>query len=276
MRISNEEIRNFQTMIFSWWQNNKRDLPWRYTHDPYKILVSECMLQQTQVSRVMAIYEIFLQTFPTIFDLSQASLAQVLIAWQGLGYNRRAKFLHQAAQKIVLDYQGEFPKDVSSLLSLPGVGTYTAHAILVFSFRKDVALLDTNIRKIIVYYFFKGKSTTDSILSNVAQQLVPKGKSWEWHQALMDFGSLVLPEVLKQNGIVIPVPKQSKFIGSRRYYRGKILNLLRIKSYSEHELLQTMHDTFHGDKQVILSCIVDLTNESLISKQTGDTYSLCQ
>ena len=274
MIVSPAKISAFRRVIFSWWKLNKRDLPWRHTHDPYKILVSECMLQQTQVGRVIQKYQHFIQQFPTIHILAQASLAEVIICWKGLGYNRRAKFLLQTAKILENNYKGIFPDDEKSLLALPGVGIYTARAILVFAFQKDVAMVDTNIRKIITTYFFAGKVVSEQHIMFIAQRLVPKGKSWEWHQALMDFGSGELPTVLKQKGIHIPVPKQSKFIGSRRYYRGKILEMLRKNTCSEKSIIHKMIHVYKGDRQIILSCLENLKNEGLIKQNAKKMYTL--
>lgn len=139
-------IEEFQTYIFSWWGKNKRDLPWRETRDPYRIHVSELMLQQTQVSRVLPKYAQFLSEFPTVVSLSRASLSDVLRLWKGLGYNRRAKFLHEAANTIITQYSGKYPDKEEQLLLLSGLGKYTARAICVFAYNKQLAFVDTNIR----------------------------------------------------------------------------------------------------------------------------------
>ena len=183
--------KKFQAYIFAWWKTHRRDLPWRHTHDPYKILVSEVMLQQTQVSRVLPKYREFIQAYPTVKDLARASNSDVLKIWKGMGYNRRALYLKKAAEI------GEFPKSEGELVKLPGLGTYTARAILVFAYRKNVAMVDTNIRQIITHFFFHDAPQKDKIIQNIADQLVPKGKSWEWHQALMDYGALALEKKSK-------------------------------------------------------------------------------
>ena len=192
MKIKTKQIKEFQLAIFSWWKLHKRDLPWRHTRDPYKILVSEVMLQQTQVSRVLPKYIEFIKQFPAVNELAQSSGAEVLRIWKGMGYNRRALYLQKAAQEIVHSYKGIFPKRESLLTKLPGVGTYTARAILVFAYKQDVAMVDTNIRQIITHFFFEDISQKPSVIQEVADKLVPPGKSWEWHQALMDYGALVM------------------------------------------------------------------------------------
>jgi A/G-specific adenine glycosylase len=217
-------IFKFQNMIFNWWATNKRDLPWRHTHDPYKILVSEIMLQQTNVSRVLPKYKEFLIKFPHIRALQKAPVSDVLREWKGMGYNRRALYLKKAAAS------GSIPETEKELMKLPGVGKYTARAILVFALKKDIAAVDTNIRQIITHFFFKDKPQKEKIIQEVADQLVPPGKSWEWHQALMDYGALEIPKlnikkIMKKPGI--------PFKQSNRYMRGKIMDILREGAITE-------------------------------------------
>jgi A/G-specific adenine glycosylase len=176
------------------------------------------MLQQTTVSRVLQKYKEFLIKFPDIGALQKATVADVLRAWSGMGYNRRALYLKKAASF------GKIPKTEKELLKLPGVGKYTARAILVFAFKKDIAAVDTNIRQIITHFFFDDKEQKEKIIQEAADQLVPVGKSWEWHQALMDYGAIELPKlnikkIMKKPGI--------PFKQSNRYVRGKIMNMLR-------------------------------------------------
>lgn len=209
----------FQDFIFSWWKDHRRDLPWRRTHDPYKILISEVMLQQTQVGRVLPKYAEFIEAFPNISTLANASPADVLRAWKGMGYNRRALYL----KKIT-----SIPKTEKELMKLPGIGRYTARAILVFAFKKDIALIDTNIRKIITHFFFHDTPQKESRIQEVADWLLPKGKSWEWHQALMDYGASHLWSNLNK--------KQKPFKNSNRYFRGRVIDMLRDKAMAEKEL----------------------------------------
>lgn len=216
------KVPRFRTRIFTWWKKNKRDLPWRRTNDPYHIMVSEVMLQQTQVSRVLPKYAEFLAAFPTLETLAQATPARILRVWRGMGYNRRALYLHKTAQSIVRDYRGVFPKTEKELVRLPGLGRYTARAILVFAFRQDIAMVDTNIRRIITHFFFNGVQQKESVIQQTADRLLPKGKSWEWHQALMDYGSLALPRTMNHQRRT-----NEAFMSSNRYYRGRIVDRLR-------------------------------------------------
>ncbi len=247
-KLQPERVREFRRKILSWYKKNKRDLPWRHPslklrngkgRDPYAILVSEVMLQQTQVSRVIEKYNEWIKAFPTIRKLAKASFRDILSRWSGLGYNRRALYLQQLAQDIVKNHHGKFPQNEKELQKLPGIGEYTARAILCFAFNEQVAVVDTNIRKVILTNFFSERARrveepstgsgkkgsgqarmTDKEIQEIANQLLPKGKAYEWNQALMDYAS----SELKQEKI--PIPKQSKFKDSDRYYRGEILRML--------------------------------------------------
>ena len=231
--MEKKEIRKFRNMIFTWWKMHRRDLPWRHTHDPYSILVSEVMLQQTQVLRVIPKYAEFIKRYPSVADLARASTADVLKLWKGMGYNRRALYLKKAAAL------GKIPGTEKELLKLPGVGKYTARAILVFAFNKDIAAVDTNIRQIITHFFFSDKPQKEKTIQDVADQLLPAGKSWEWHQALMDYGAIEMPKlnikkIMKKPGI--------PFKQSNRYVRGKIMNMVREGKIAEPPRLTRIID----------------------------------
>lgn len=248
--------KEFQSYIFSWWETHRRDLPWRHTHDPYKILLSEVMLQQTNVSRVIPTYKKFLKNFPNITALQKAATSDVLRLWKGMGYNRRALYLHKAAKIIVDQYHNQFPTSQQLLSKLPGVGTYTARAILVFAFGKNIAAVDTNIRQIITHFFFHDKQQKDKVIQNVADQLLPPGKSWEWHQALMDYGAIEMPKLkikkIKKSG-GIPFKK------TNRYYRGRIIDILRDGPVAERVLLKDFSAT----------TINGLMKDGLVSRSKG-------
>lgn len=224
MKIPQEQIIAFQEKILSWYQEHQRDLPWRKARDPYYIFISEVMSQQTQISRVVPKYKTWITTLPTITDLATAPVSQVLQLWSGLGYNRRALNLKKTAEIIVRDFGGKFPQKEAELLSLPGIGQYTSRAILCFAFDQQVAVVDTNVRKVIVTQLLNEESLDDpKTLQAIAEQLVPKGRAYEWNQALMDYAATVLKKEK------ITIQKQSKFIGSHRYYRGQILKILLAK-----------------------------------------------
>ena len=261
MKLSGKSIQRFQNFIFSWWAYHKRDLPWRHTRDPHKILVSEMMLQQTQVARVLPKYDEFLFFFPDVFALAAASRAKVLRVWKGMGYNRRALFLRRAAEQIVKDYHGEFPESEKELIKLPGVGTYTARALLVFAYGEDVALVDTNIRQIITHFFFKDKLQKESVIQDTANQLLPAGKSWEWHQALMDYGALALERVSQKKSI--------PFKNSNRFYRGRIMDLLREKNYQEPRLLVHLTEIYNKPQYFFKKILSGLARDGLLARNHG-------
>ncbi|MCS6936156.1 MAG: A/G-specific adenine glycosylase [Candidatus Bipolaricaulota bacterium] len=185
--------------LLSFYARHKRPLPWRQTKDPYRIWVSEIMLQQTQVQTVLPYYERFLERFPTLHALAHAPLDDVLKAWEGLGYYARARHLHQAAQLLLREHQGQIPPDKETLLRLPGVGRYTAGAILSIAFGQDEPALDANARRVLSRLFAvrqdPRKPSTEKLLEDLCRGLIPRGRAGEFNQALMDLGSTIcLPQ----------------------------------------------------------------------------------
>ena len=179
-------------------KHGRHDLPWRHTTDPYKIAVSEIMLQQTQVARAIEKYNLFIKQFPNIQLLAQAPLSEVLKLWSGLGYNRRAKFLHAMAKTIVTDYDGVFPRTQAALKSLPGIGDYTAGAIAAFAFNNEAFCIETNIRTVYIHHFFPDqKNISDAVLLPHIKNTLDTKHPREWYWALMDYGSF-----LKSQGIL--------------------------------------------------------------------------
>lgn len=273
--LSKEQKKHFQLMIFNWWKIHRRDLPWRHTHNTYNIFISEIMLQQTQVSRVIPKYIEFLKKFPTIEALAKAKTAHVLRIWKGMGYNRRALYIHQAAKQILQDYNGKFPRKESELVQLPGLGKYTARALLVFVYKKDIPLVDTNIRKILTHFFFNDTPQPERLIYQLAQQLIPIGKSWEWHQALMDYGALELPNSFQKNPLRIKTRKKGiPFTDSDRYYRGRIIDILRECTYAERNLLKTLQKNYKKKTRYFQSLLAVLLKEGLISRSSGGIISL--
>ncbi len=272
MKLSTKRIKFFQKSIFTWWTTHKRDLPWRHTRDPYRIMVSEVMLQQTQVLRVIAKYREFIKRYPRVSNLAQATTAEVLRIWKGMGYNRRALYLLRAAKTIVTDHQGKFPVSEEELIKLPGLGKYTARAILVFAYAQEVPLVDTNIRKIITHFFFKDQPQKESVIGEVARQLVPSGKSWEWHQALMDYGALAMPnakcQMLNKKKKIIP------FRDSNRFYRGRIIDRLREGEISEKKFLNELGKTYTKPVAFLLSTIASLVKDGLIERTSRGVLRL--
>ena len=213
-----------------------RTMPWREDTRPYYVLVSELMLQQTQVARVIPKFEAFIAAFPDEQTLASASLADVLAHWQGLGYNRRAKFLHEAAKKIVEN--GRFPETVEAMIKLPGVGKNTAGAIAAYSFNQPVVYVETNIRTVIMHHFFAENDTVDDkqiieILDSVLDKKHPR----EFYWALMDYGSWLKQNGVKNNAMSRHYKKQSPLQGSVRQVRGKIIEaLVVVRTLPEGEL----------------------------------------
>lgn len=269
VKLAKTMVVDLQNKIFSWWAENRRDLPWRKTNNPYHILVSEIMLQQTQVSRVIPKYVEFIEAFPTVHALAVASPAHVLRVWKGMGYNRRALYLQKAAKMIVEKYHNQFPVSEQLLSELPGVGTYTARAILVFAFKNNIAAVDTNVRRIITHFFFDDKPQKPSVIQKIADLLLPKGKSWEWHQALMDFGALALPRTMNDE----PKTKHAPFRQSNRFYRGRIIDRLRDRSYHEKILIREISATYGKQEDTISEIISGLVHDGLVSRN-GITVGL--
>ncbi|MGH2499308.1 MAG: A/G-specific adenine glycosylase, partial [Candidatus Limnocylindria bacterium] len=179
----------FRRALGRWYARHGRALPWRRTGDPYAVLLSEVMLQQTQVSRVALAYEGFLRRFPTLDALAAAPLGEVLRAWAGLGYNRRALNLHRAAVEVVARRGGRLPDDLDGLLSLPGIGPYTARAVLAFAFERDHGVLDTNAARVLARV--EGRRLRPKEAQARADELVPPGSAWAWNQAMLDLGATV-------------------------------------------------------------------------------------
>lgn len=221
--LSSEKIKQFQKKVLSFYKKNKRSLPWRDTTDPYKILLSEFMLQQTQVSRVVSYYERWTAKWPTIDQLASATLAEVLEQWMGLGYNNRAVNLHRTAKKIVAEFDGDVISAMKNYQELPGIGKYTSQAVQIFSTNDDLVTVDTNIRRILIREFDLPPMVPDKELWRVAERCLPAGKGREWHNALMDYGALYL--TAQKTGIKSKT-QQSRFEGSNRQIRAKILRCL--------------------------------------------------
>jgi A/G-specific adenine glycosylase len=212
-------VGRLQERLLGWYAAHRRELPWRATTDPWAILVSEIMLQQTQVSRVVARYPGFLERFPTPASLAAAPLADVLGAWLGLGYNTRAVRLKRCAEAA----PGGLPSDLEGLLALPGVGPYTARAVLIFATNADLAAVDANVRRVLTHELDLPHDLAPAALQATADTMLPHGRSRDWHNALMDYGSAVLTS--QATGIA-PLTRQTPFAGSHRQRRARLLRLL--------------------------------------------------
>jgi len=216
-----------QRRLLDWYGENRRDLPWRRTTDPYAILVSEIMLQQTQVPRVAPRFLEWLEAWPTLESLAGAPLTDVLRRWQGLGYNNRARRLQECAAAAVATAPdgraAELPRTLDGLRALPGIGPYTARAVLVFAHNDDLAAVDANVRRVLTHELGLPGDLSDAELQQVADAVLPRGRSRDWHNALMDYGSLVL--TARFTGIA-PRTRQTTFEGSRRQKRARLLRQL--------------------------------------------------
>ncbi len=238
--ISPEVIAQFRTIILAFYERNGRDLPWRHTTDPYHILISEIMLQQTQVDRVVKKYPEFVAAFPTCSDLAKAPLPEILAVWQGMGYNRRAIALSECAKMIVEDYHGQLPRDIDVLTSFPGIGKATARSIAAFAFDEPVIFIETNIRRVFIHFFFADKQEIpDRDILPLVKQTLDTRKPRIWYSALMDYGTMLKTAVTNPNRRSAHYTRQSKFEGSDRQIRGIIIKtLLDTPELEENELVR--------------------------------------
>jgi A/G-specific adenine glycosylase len=268
------EHQHFYEKLWEYYDaHGRHDLPWRQPEhdgafDPYKIMVSEIMLQQTQVSRVVPKYHSFLQKFPKTTDLAAAKLGDVLRQWQGLGYNRRAKFLWQAAQKIISEHGGNFPETVEELVKLPGIGKNTAGAIAAYAYNKPAIFIETNIRTVYIHHFFAGKKGVDDkeIISLLHKTIDTKNpRTFYW--ALMDYGTYLKQTQGNLSKLSNGYVKQSKFHGSNRQIRGAVIRQLSRSSGTYDSLQNAIQD------ERLDTVLAELVAEGLITKN-GRDYSL--
>lgn len=258
----NKQEKKFIETVWGYYKlNGRHDLPWRRTKNAYRILVSEIMLQQTQVERVIPKYKSFLKKFPSITLLASAPLGDVLREWQGLGYNRRAKMLHECAKIIVRDYSGIFPKTHSALMKLPGVGHYTAGAVMAFAHNEAVPIIETNIRTVFIHHFFKARDgVTDTEFFRLIERTLDMKNPREWYYALMDYGAHLKKTIGNQNTRSRHYTKQSVFKGSDRQIRGAI-----IRTLAEGEMTRKdFHQKFSFDIQRIDEQLERLREEGMV------------
>lgn len=232
---------NFNTIVWDYYRKHKRKLAWREMITPYNIFISEVMLQQTQVSRVEKKFLEFIKKFPDFKTLTQASIKELLQTWQGMGYNRRALYLKDAAQIIIDAYRGKIPQDPAILDTLPGIGSATAKSIIVFFWNKPLVFIETNIRRVFIHHFFPDKTVVnDKEILPLVEKFLDRKNPREWYYALMDYGSN-LPKIVKNpNRKSKHYQKQSQFNGSDRQIRGKVIKLLLNKTFTIGELSRFM------------------------------------
>ncbi len=258
--MSSSRILKFRRTVWGYYKKHGRnELPWRKTRDPYRILVSEMMLQQTQVSRVIEKYQEFLKKFPTLRALAKASLADVLKVWSGLGYNRRGKYLHDTAKLLVS--AGNFKYAVAHL-KFPGVGKYTKAAVQVFAFNEPEVLIETNVRTAVIHHFLsKRRNVEDSEIEKIAAAAAEGQDPRMWHSALFDYGTYLKQSGVRLNSQSARYTKQSKFEGSLRQVRGAILREL-------HKAPSALK-TSPFERKRIVDALTALVRDGLIVKIKG-------
>jgi A/G-specific adenine glycosylase len=284
--------KNFQTIVTAFYcQSSRSYLPWRppalktdndNSLNTYHVLVSEIMLQQTQVDRVIPKFNAWMKQFPTVETLSRAPFTKVLLAWQGLGYNRRALSLHKLAQIVTKDYQGVIPKDRERLKKLPGIGDYTSGAIIAFAWNEPVVFIETNIRSVFIHHFFQGNGEIhDSELLPLIEKTLPTTSSGmpdidpksmyrDWYYALMDYGSHLKRIHGNPNKKSKHYTKQSKFEGSNRQIRARILKYVLEHTNVTHT---NIVDNIVSEKWDVSNNLEALIHEGFIQKKKG-TYKI--
>lgn len=268
--ISPALIRSFQKKVYDYCRINGRDLPWRKTIDPYHIVVSEIMLQQTQVDRVSRKYPQFINAFPDFASLDRAPLQKILTVWHGMGYNRRALFLKKTAHTVIKDYNGRFPEELSAIERLPGIGKHTAASICAFAFNKPVIFIETNIRTVFIHEFFKDKKKVDDAqLYTIVEQALDRTNPCRWYNALMDYGVMLKKQYNNPGRRSAHYYKQSPFEGSNRQVRGAIIGLLTRQPLTRAEIRRKI-DT---DDQIVAKNLTRLTQEGFI-KEKKEQFSI--
>ena len=264
-------IVEFQQMVLSYYFKNGRNMPWRETTDPYHILVSEIMLQQTQVERVLKKFPEFISIFPDFGALAAAPLADILAVWQGMGYNRRAIALQKCAILVMKDYQGHLPDNVETLETFPGIGRATAGSIAAFAFNMPVVFIETNIRRVFIHFFFPGSATVgDAEILPLVEQTVYRKNPRIWYWALMDLGTYLKNTVSNPNRRSSHYSRQSSFHGSDRKIRGRVLKILLEEHFMENRDFVVR---LGEDPVRIKRILVTLESEGFIQR-TGPGYQL--
>ena len=277
-------IPEFRKSVWKYYRaHGRHDLAWRKTSDPYRIMVSEMMLQQTQVPRVIEKYKEFLKTFPNVRALAKAPLSDVLRVWSGLGYNRRGKYLHDAAKAIVAAHKGKVPNGKEELLALPGMGPYTSSAVRVFAYNLPDILIETNVRGVFIHHFKelckpglhnKDMKISDEQIIPLAHEAAAGQDPRQWHWALMDYGvrikKLYKNPARKSKHYV----RQSKFEGSLRQVRGEILRHLHAGTKAEKGLYSLIRANRRIDSSKIVGALAGLARDGMIEKK-GESWRIC-
>jgi A/G-specific adenine glycosylase len=282
-----------QTLLLAWFETSRRDLPWRRSRDPWAVLVSELMLQQTQVARVEPKYVAFLERFPDVGSCAAADLAEVVTLWAGLGYNRRARNLHQCAWVVVARHGGIFPDELDALLALPGVGPYTARAVLAFAFERDVGVIDANAARVLARWHARPLKRREA--QELADAAVPPKQGWSWNQAMLDLGATVCtarnpscgscavaatcgwardgrPEPDPSVGTFGVSGRQSRFADSDRQGRGRLVDALRSGPVTGADLAAAMG--WPADPQRAERVAVTLVADGLVRCSASGVWHL--
>lgn len=262
----------FKKEVWAHYWAHTRAMPWRTNHSPYFVVVSELMLQQTQVPRVLVLFPKFIKKFPSFAVLARAPRARVLRAWQGLGYNRRALYLHEIARKIAREYGGVLPRDTEALKIFPGIGHNTAGSICAFAFNMPVVFVETNIRTVFLHHFFKNKNVvSDADILRLVKKTLDVKNPREWYWALMDYGAYIKRTYGNPNARSKHYVKQSKFEGSNRQLRGKILKILLAhpRGITQKKLILELG----ADRQKLQKPLSQLLREDMIIYKKG-RYSI--
>lgn len=261
----------FRAMVYTYHRAHPRPMPWRETDDPYRILVSEIMLQQTQVERVMLKYAEFIHAFPTVQTLADALLSDVLHVWQGLGYNRRALYLKRCSEMIATQYSGCFPHTPVELQTLPGIGPYTARAVAAFAYGIAEPLIETNIRSLFIHFFFHGcEKVSDSRIMPLIAATLDRDNPREWYYGLMDYGAMLKQAHTNPGRRSSHHTQQSRFEGSNRQMRSRLLREIMVQpGITRDELIKIVaagHETVEQNLDA-------LQQEGFLLKQ-GDCFRI--
>jgi len=264
-----QKIADFQKVIWSYYREQGRSFDWRHVKDPYKVVVSEVMLQQTQTARVAIKFVEFIRFFPDFNSLALASLKDVLFAWQGLGYNRRGKFLHEIAKKVVNEYNGILPDCPKMLVTFPGIGPNTAGSIVAFAYNKPTIFIETNIRSVFLTFFFSNQTEIhDKQLLPLIEAAIDHASARDWYYALMDYGVMLKKQLPNPSRKSAHHAVQSKFEGSDRQIRGMVLKLLIQKQVSKKDLFLLIDRT----PERIERALNQLLDENMIQQKSDFFY----
>ena len=267
MNLLTKKIASFQSFIWGFYHTHGREFVWRNVENPYYVVVSEIMLQQTQTHRVINKYEEFIVAFPSFASLADASLRDVLSAWQGLGYNRRGMYLQRIAQQVINECNGHLPDCPKTLATFPGIGKATAASICAFAFNQPTVFTETNIRAAFIHSFFPNKvQVADNEILPLVEQTVDKENPREWYYALMDYGVMLKKMYPNPSRKSAHYTKQSKFEGSNRQIRGMIIKALTAQErITQDELIKQVGK----DTERVKSIVDQLYAEGLIIKEKG-------